>query len=84
MQSAEEEIAQKRRDEYDEQIRVLLSRAMSENGGILTKGFTEEEMDTKAIGFFKDLLVLQSKYIDVVRENCVLKKMMTQQHLAVI
>ena len=66
---AEEEIAQKRRDEYDEQIRILLSRAMSENGGILTKGFTEEEMDTKAIGFFKDLLVLQSKYIDVVREN---------------
>ena len=42
---------------------------MSENGGILTKGFTEEEMGTKAIGFFKDLLVLQSKYIDVVREN---------------
>ena len=43
---------------------------MSENGGILTKGFTaEEEMDTKVIGFFKDLLVLQSKYIDVVREN---------------
>ena len=28
--SAEEEIAQKRRDEYDKQIRVLLSRAMSE------------------------------------------------------
>ena len=42
---------------------------MNENGGILTKGFTEEEMHTKAIGFFKDLLVLQSKYIDVVREN---------------
>ena len=41
---AEEEIAQKRRDEYDEQIRVLLSRVMSENGGILTKGFTEEEI----------------------------------------
>ena len=36
---AEEEIAQKRRDEYDEQIRILLSRAMSENGGILTKRF---------------------------------------------
>ena len=36
----------------------------------LTKGFTEEEMDTKAIGFFKDLLVLQSKCIDAVRENC--------------
>ena len=32
-------------------------RAMSENGGILTNGFTEEEMETKA----KDLLVLQRK-----------------------
>ena len=31
--NTEEEIIQKRRDEYDEQIRVLLSRAMSENGG---------------------------------------------------
>ena len=31
--NTEEEIIQKRRDEYDEQIRVLLSRALSENGG---------------------------------------------------
>ena len=54
---AEEEIAQKRRDEYDKQIRVFFPRAMSENGGILTNGFTEEEMETKA----KDLLVLQRK-----------------------
>ena len=66
---AEEELAQTRREEYDEQYRVLLSRAMSEKGGILTKGFTAEEMEVKALNYFKDLLVLQTKYIDVVREN---------------
>ena len=66
---AEEEFAQKRRDEYEEKMRVLLSRTMSDNGGLLTKGFSEDEMDAKSVDFFKDLLVLQSKYIDVIREN---------------
>ena len=66
---AEEELAQTRREEYEEQYRVLLSRAMSEKGGILTKGFTAEEIEAKALNYFKDLLVLQTKYIDVVREN---------------
>ena len=66
---AEEELAQTRRDEYNEQYRVLLSRVMSEKGGILTKGFTEEEMDAKTLNYFKELLILQTKYVDVVREN---------------
>ena len=66
---AEEEFAQKRRDEYEEQMRVLLSRTMSDNGGILTKGYSEDEMDKRSVNFFKDLLVLQTKYIDVIREN---------------
>ena len=66
---AEEEFAQKRRDEYEEQMRVLLSRTMSDNGGLLTKGYSDVEMDKKSVDFFKDLLVLQSKYIDVIREN---------------
>ena len=66
---AEEEFAQKRRDEYEEKMRVLLSRTMSDNGGLLTKGFSDVEMDKKSVDFFKDLLVLQSKYIDVIREN---------------
>ena len=50
-------------------MRVLLSRTMSDNGGVLTKGFSEDEMDKRSVNFFKDLLVLQSKYIDVIREN---------------
>ena len=66
---AEEEFAQKRRDEYEEKMRVLLSRTMSDNGGILTKGYSEDEMDKRSVNFFKDLLVLQTKYIDVIREN---------------
>ena len=66
---AEEKFAQERRDEYEEKMRVLLSRTMSDNGGLLTKGFSDVEMDAKSVNFFKDLLVLQSKYIDVIREN---------------
>ena len=66
---AEEVFAQKRRDDYEEQMRVLLSRTMSDNGGLLTKGYSDVEMDAKSVDFFKDLLVLQSKYIDVIREN---------------
>ena len=62
-------------------MRVLLSRTMSDNGGLLTKGFTEEEMDKKSVNFFKDLLVLQTKYIDVIRESWVLRGMMKQQPL---
>ena len=42
---AEEKFAQERRDEYEEKMRVLLSRTMSENGGLLTKGFSDVEMD---------------------------------------
>ena len=69
MREIVEEFAQKRKDEHDEKMRVLLSRTMSENGGLLTKGYSEDEMDKKSVDFFKDLLVLQSKYIDVIREN---------------
>ena len=43
----------KRIDEYEEKMRVLLSRTMSENGGLLTKGFSEDEMDTKLVNFFQ-------------------------------
>ena len=66
---AEDEIAQKRREEYDEATRVLLSKVMSEKGGVLTKGFTEGEMEAKFVNFFQDLVVLQMKYIDVIRED---------------
>ena len=66
---AEEKFAQERRDEYEEKMRVLLSRTMSDNGGLLTKGYSDVEMDAKSVDFFKDLLVLQAKYIDVIREN---------------
>ena len=48
----EEEIAQKRREEYDEATHVLLSKVMSEKGGILTKGFSESEIEAKAVNFF--------------------------------
>ena len=81
---AEEEIAQKRRDEYDEQIRVLLSRAISEKGGILTKGFTEEEIEAKAIGFFKICLSCNQSTLMLSGKTGILTRMMTQQHLAVI
>ena len=43
----EEEIAQKRREKYDEATCVLLSKVMSEKGGVLTKGFTESEIEAK-------------------------------------
>ena len=46
-----------------------LSKVMSENGGILTKGFSESEIEAKAVNFFRDLIVLQMKYIDVIRED---------------
>ena len=52
---AEDEIAQKRRVEYDEATRVLLSKVMSEKGGVLTKGFTEGEMEAKFVNFFQRL-----------------------------
>ena len=42
---------------------------MSDNGGILTKGYSDVEMDAKSVNFFNDLLVLQTKHIDVIREN---------------
>ena len=58
---AEEEIAQKRRDDYEEQMRVLLSRTMSENGGLLTKGFSDVEMDAKSVDFFQRLACVAIK-----------------------
>ena len=50
---AVEAIAQERRDEHEEKMRVLLSRTMSDNGGVLTKGYSEDEMDKKSVDFFK-------------------------------
>ena len=52
---AEVEFAQKRRDEYEEKMRVLLSRTMSDNGVLLTKGYSEDEMDKKSVDFFQRL-----------------------------
>lgn len=66
---ASEEIAAERREAYEESSRILLARLMSEKGGMLTKGFTEAEIESKALGFLKELFVLQSKFIDVIRED---------------
>ena len=46
-----EENVHKRRDESEEKMRVLVSRTMSENGGFLTKGYSEDEMGAKSVNF---------------------------------
>lgn len=64
-----EEILEERRNAYEEQQRVLLAKTMSEKGGILMKGATNNEIEGKATEFFRNLQVLDAKYIDIVRED---------------
>lgn len=66
---AAETIRAERREEYEEQQRILLSKLMSERGGMLTKGTTDKENEVKAIEFCKQMQILEMKYIDVVRED---------------
>lgn len=66
---AKQEISFDRRKEYDEQQRILLSRLMSERGGMLTKNFTENEIEGKMIEFLREMAILDYKYIDIVRED---------------
>lgn len=42
---------------------------MSEKGGALTKGFSESEIETGRSEFFKEMQILDYKYLDIVREN---------------
>lgn len=66
---ASEEIAAERREAYEESSRILLARLMSEKGGMLTKGYSDTEIEGKALSFLKELYILQSKFIDVIRED---------------
>lgn len=66
---AKQEISFDRRKEYDEQQRILLSRLMSERGGMLTKNFTENEIEGKMTEFLREMAILDYKYIDIVRED---------------
>lgn len=66
---AKQEICFDRRKEYDEQQRILLSRLMSERGGMLTKDFTENEIEGKMTEFLKEMAILDYKFIDIVRED---------------
>lgn len=66
---AKQELIFERRKEYDEQQRLLLSRLMSEKGGMLTKNFSENEIEGKMTEFLREMAVLDYKYIDVVRED---------------
>ena len=65
---AEEEILFNRRKEYEEQQRVLLSKLMSEKGGMLTYDMSENEIEGKMTEFLRDMSVLDYKYVDVVRD----------------
>lgn len=66
---ANEEILEERRAAYEEQQRTLLAKLMSERGGLCMKGATTEENECKAVEFFKELQILDMKYIDIVRQD---------------
>ena len=66
---AAEEIRVERREQYEEQQRILLSKLMSERGGMLAKGATDKENEAKAVEFCKQMQILEMKFIDVVRED---------------
>ena len=66
---AAEEIRAQRREEYNEHQRILLAKLMSERGGMLMKGASDKENEAKALEFFKQMQILDMKYIDVVRED---------------
>ena len=66
---AAESIRTKRRELYEEQQRILLSKLMSERGGMLAKGATDKENEAKAVEFCKQMQILEMKFIDVVRED---------------
>ena len=66
---AAEQIRVERRELYEEQQRILLSKLMSERGGMLTKGATDQENEAKAMEFCKQMQILEMKFIDVVRED---------------
>lgn len=65
---AKEEILFNRKKEYEEQQRVLLSKLMSEKGGMLTYDMSENEIEGKMTEFLRDMSVLDYKYVDVVRD----------------
>ena len=50
---AAEQIRVERRELYEEQQRILLSKLMSEKGGMLMKGATDKENEAKAMEFCK-------------------------------
>lgn len=64
-----EGIREERRKDYEEKQRILLARLMSEKGGMLMEGATDAEIERKQQEFIKDMITLQYKYIDVVRED---------------
>lgn len=66
---AAEQIRVERREEYNERQRILLAKLMSERGGVLMKGASDKENEAKALEFYKQLQILDMKYIDVVRED---------------
>ena len=66
---AAESIRVERREQYEEQQRILLSKLMSERGGMLMKGATDKENEAKAVEFCKQMQILEMKFIDVVRED---------------
>lgn len=66
---ASEIIAEDRRANYDEHSRILLARLMSERGGMLMKDLSPEEIEAKQVEFFKQMMILDTKFIDVIRDN---------------
>lgn len=67
--SSNEEITEERRESYNEQSRLLLARLMSEKSGMLMKDAKPEEIESRQLEFLRDMMVLDAKYIDVIRDD---------------
>lgn len=66
---ASEEILEERRAAYEDQQRIFLARLMSEKGGLCMKDARPEESEAKAAEYFKNMAILDMKYVDIVREK---------------
>ena len=66
---ANEQILEERRAAYNEQQRIFLAQLMSERGGVCMKGASDKENECKMLEYFKNLQVLDMKYIDIVRDD---------------
>lgn len=67
--SINQEILSERREKYEEQQRILLAQLMTEKGGLCMKGITTEEIERITLDFYKKSMILDMKFIDVVRDD---------------